>query len=337
MHFLSEYGLFLAKISTVVIAILVLVGVIISLTTRGDKSNHKLKIKPYNKQLKDYEETLNETVLGKSELKAYKKAQKKLAKERVDADKLSPRKRLFVIEFVGDIKASEVTGLREMVTAVLTTAKTKDEVVVLLESTGGLVHAYGLAASQMLRIREAGIPLTVCVDKVAASGGYMMACVANRIIAAPFAIIGSIGVIAQLPNFNRLLKKHDIEFEQIMAGEYKRTLSLFGENTSKDREKTQEDVDNIHNIFKHFVAENRPGLQIEQVATGEIWHGIDAKNLQLVDELRTSDDYLTHATNDFDVYQISYEVKRSFINKINPFVQSTIDHVLTRLGINRYA
>lgn len=336
MHFLSEYGLFLAKLSTFVIAIIILAGVLISLTSRGDSSKSKLKIKPYNKRLKNYEETFNESVLSKSDYKAYTKQQKKAAKAREAADKLERRKRLFVITFAGDMKASDVEGLRESITGVLTIAEPKDEVVALIESTGGLVHAYGLAASQLQRIRDAGIPLTACVDKVAASGGYMMACVANRILAAPFAIIGSIGVIAQLPNFNRLMKKHNIEFEQIMAGEYKRTLSLFGENTEKDREKTQEDVDNIHYLFKNFVAQNRPIMQIDRVATGEIWHGIDAKGLHLVDELSTSDEYLSKAAKDFNVYQVCYEVKRGFLEKLNPFVQSAIDYALTRMGATPY-
>lgn len=333
MHFLSEYGLFLAKIATVVIALIILVAVIISLTQRGESSEHKLKIKPFNKRLKSFQDTMNDNVLNKSQLKAYKKEQKKLDKKR---DEQERRKRLFVIEFAGDMKASDVSALRETITGVLTIAAPQDEVVALIESSGGLVHAYGLAASQLQRIRDAGIPLTACVDKVAASGGYMMACVANRILSAPFAIIGSIGVIAQMPNFNSLLKKHNIGYEQIMAGEYKRTLSLFGENTDKDREKTQEDVDNIHLLFKNFVAHNRPILQIDKVATGEIWHGVDAKRLHLVDDLVTSDDYLTKAAKECDVFQVSYEIKRGFMEKLNPFVQSAIDFALTRLGATRY-
>ncbi len=336
MHFLSEYGLFLAKISTLVIAILILAVVLISLLSRGDSSKSKLKIKPYNKRLKAYEDTFNETVLSKSDYKVYKKQQKKADKAREAANQHERRKRLFVIKFSGDMKASDVEGLRESITGVLTVADAKDEVVALIESTGGLVHAYGLAASQLQRIRDAGIPLTACVDKVAASGGYMMACVANRILAARFAIIGSIGVIAQLPNFNQLMKKHNIDFEQITAGEYKRTLSLFGENTEKDREKTQEDVDNIHHLFKNFVAHNRPIMQIDKVSTGEIWYGIDAKSLHLVDDLITSDDYLSKAAKEFDVYLVCYEVKRSFLEKLNPFVQSAIDFALTRMGATPY-
>ena len=109
--------------------------------------------------------------------------------------------------------------------------------------------AYGLAASQMQRIRDKKLKLTVCVDKVAASGGYMMAVVADKIIAAPFAVLGSIGVLAQVPNFHRLLKKHDVDFEMLTAGKYKRTLTMFGENTDKGREKFQEDIEDTHVLF----------------------------------------------------------------------------------------
>ena len=171
------------------------------------------------------------------------------------------------------MKASAVSSLRQEITAILSLAEKQDEVLVRLESGGGMVHAYGLASSQLLRIRNQDIDLTVCVDKVAASGGYMMACVANKLLAAPFAVIGSIGVIAQIPNFHRLLKKNDIDFEMITAGEYKRTLTMFGENTEKGREKFAEDIEDVHVLFKDFVKEHRPALDVEAVATGEVWFG----------------------------------------------------------------
>ena len=212
-----------------------------------------------------------------------------------------------MIDFKGDIRATEVTSLREEITAILTVATTGDEVLVKLESAGGTVHGYGLAASQLKRIRDKGIHLTIAVDKVAASGGYMMACVAHKIIAAPFAIIGSVGVLAQMPNFNRLLKKHDIDFEEITAGKYKRTLTLFGENTDEDREKMREELADIHLLFKEFIHENRSQVDVEKIATGEHWHGKRALELKLVDELRTSDDYLSSSVNTADIFEIDYE------------------------------
>ncbi|MGK3627588.1 protease SohB, partial [Acinetobacter sp. A11] len=149
--------------------------------------------------------------------------------------------KIFVLDFKGDIQASAVENLREEITLILATAKAgRDRIVVRLESPGGMVHGYGLAAAQLVRLRDAGFHLTICVDKVAASGGYMMACIANEIIAAPFAIVGSIGVVAQVPNFNRLLKEHNVDFELYTAGQYKRTVTMFGENTPEGKAKFEE-------------------------------------------------------------------------------------------------
>ncbi len=206
----------------------------------------------------------------KQEAKAAKKASKR---GQGSSDGPEQRKRLYVLNFDGDIRASATDNLREEITAVLNQSTEGDEVLVKVESPGGLVHGYGLAASQLRRIRDAEVPLTIAVDKVAASGGYMMACVADRIIAAPFAVLGSIGVLAQVPNFHRLLKKHDIDFELFTAGEYKRTVTMFGENTEKGREKFTEDLEETHDLFKDFVSENRPQLDIARVATGEVWYG----------------------------------------------------------------
>ena len=129
---------------------------------------------------------------------------------------------------------------------------------VRLESGGGLVHGYGLAAAQLVRLKDAGLTLTVCVDKVAASGGYMMACVADKVVAAPFAVIGSIGVVSQLPNFHKWLKNHDVDYEMFTAGDYKRTVTVFGENDAEDRAKYQEELEQTHALFKHFVNTYRP-------------------------------------------------------------------------------
>jgi len=211
----------------------------------------------------------------------------------------------------------------------LTLATPKDEVVLRLESGGGMVHSYGLASSQLARIRQAGIPLTICIDKVAASGGYMMACIGTRIISAPFAILGSIGVVAQLPNVNRLLKKHDIDFEVLTAGEYKRTLTVFGENTEKGREKFQEDLDITHELFKNFVASYRPQLQIDEVATGEIWLGIAAKDKQLVDELKTSDEYLSEKAKTAEVFHLHYAERKSLQQRVGIAASTSVDHLVT--------
>ncbi len=309
-----EYLLFLAKIATFVIAILIVLAGIIALTNKGKQEKAKLEIKKLNDKYDTMQENLRREILSKPALKKYLKEQKKQEKLLIKSAK-EPRRRVFVLNFQGDIKASAVKNLREEITALLLIASTADEVVLRLESPGGLVHGYGLAASELMRIRQSQIPLTVIVDKMAASGGYMMAAVGNKILAAPFAIVGSIGVIAQLPNFHEWLKKHNIEFEQIMAGQYKRTLTLFGENTHQGRAKFQEEVDVTHELFKGFVRENRPILNINEVATGEHWYGIQALALRLIDDITTSDDYLFKASHDADVYEINYVIKKSLADK----------------------
>lgn len=225
--------------------------------------------------------------------------------------------KIFVLDFKGDIQASAVENIREEITLILATAKAgRDRVVVRLESPGGMVHGYGLAAAQLVRLRDAGFHLTICVDKVAASGGYMMACIANEIITAPFAIVGSIGVVAQVPNFNRLLKEHNVDFELYTAGQYKRTVTMFGENTPEGKAKFEEELQQTHVLFKHFVEKYRPQLNVDKVATGEHWYGEDALNLNLVDKLQTSDEYLLALLAQHDVYVINTRKKATLGEKL---------------------
>ncbi|MHC0016775.1 protease SohB [Acinetobacter pittii] len=225
--------------------------------------------------------------------------------------------KIFVLDFKGDIQASAVENLREEITLILATAKAgRDRIVVRLESPGGMVHGYGLAAVQLVRLRDAGFHVTICVDKVAASGGYMMACIANEIIAAPFAIVGSIGVVAQVPNFNRLLKEHNVDFELYTAGQYKRTVTMFGENTPEGKAKFEEELQQTHVLFKHFVEKYRPQLNVDKVATGEHWYGEDALDLNLVDKLQTSDEYLLALLPQHDVYVINTRKKATLGEKL---------------------
>ena len=252
----------------------------------------------------------------------------------VDSDSLIERLRpaLFWLDFNGSMDAHEVESLREEVTAILSLAnKEKDEVLVRLESGGGVVHGYGLAASQLLRIKDAEIKLTIAIDKVAASGGYMMACVADKVIAAPFAIVGSIGVIAQIPNFNKLLKKNDIDYEQITAGQYKRTLTLFGENTEQGREKFKAEIEQTHGLFKQFVAKHRPQLDLEKVATGEHWFAMDAIDLNLVDSIATSDDELLQQAKSKQAYKVTYKQKKGLADKFALSMSKGVESALMKL------
>ena len=316
MEFLTEYGMFLAKSITVVIAILAITGGIVALSSRSQhKAKEHIEVKHLNQNYETMATALQSAMLPKKEFKEKLKALKKQHKAEEHGEKIRTRK-IFVLNFYGDIRASALTSLREEITAILTVASPEDEVLLRLDSAGGLVHAYGLAASQLMRIKEKRITLTVAVDKVAASGGYLMACVADRIIAAPFAVVGSIGVVSQLPNFNRLLKKHDIDFEQFTAGEHKRTLTVFGENTDKGRQKFREEIEDTHQLFKDFVKEHRSVMDIAEVATGEHWYGARALNLKLIDALRTSDDYLLEASKTADLFEISYVTKKPLLAKL---------------------
>ena len=328
MEFIFDYASFLAKTVTIVIAIIVVLVMIASMRGRGRRSAggqlHVTKLNDFYKGLRD---RLEGSLLDKARLKALRKAQAKDSKK--DRKSTETKPRVYVMDFDGDIKASATENMRNEITALLTLATPKDEVVLRLESGGGMVHSYGLASSQLARIRQAGIPLTICIDKVAASGGYMMACIGNRIISAPFAVLGSIGVVAQLPNVNRLLKKHDIDFEVLTAGEYKRTLTVFGENTEKGREKFQEDLDITHELFKNFVASYRPQLQIDEVATGEVWLGLAAKDKQLVDELKTSDEYLSEKAKTADVFHLHYAERRSLQQRVGLAATASVDRLVT--------
>ena len=317
-EFIYEYGMFIAKFGSVLLAILVVAAIVLLMVFRSRAaSDEHLEIKNINQRYEHMKLMLESAILNKKEFKKNVKDLKAAHKKEAKQDSAETRsRRIFVLDFDGDIRASEVTSLREEISALLTVANKDDEVLVRLESGGGTVHGYGLGASQLRRIRERDIKLTVAVDKVAASGGYMMACVANKIIAAPFAIIGSIGVLAQIPNFNRLLKKHNIDFEQISAGEHKRTLTLFGENTEADRAKLKEELEETHLLFKQFVKDNREQVDIEQVATGEHWFGTKAVQLGLVDEIVTSDDYLARQADEANIYSIEYVRIKRVVEKL---------------------
>lgn len=310
INFLSQYGLFLAKCLTLAVTLLLTLAGILALIVKNKGNQGKLpQLRNLNKDYQTQQLQLLEHCEDKKKLKS--------ARKQWDAfNKKPPQKRLFVLDFTGDIKAKSVQYLRDEITTILLDQRPGDEVMIRIESAGGMVHAYGLAASQLDRIRQAGIPLTAVVDKVAASGGYLMACVADHIIAAPFAIIGSIGVLAQIPNFNRWLQKHDVDFEQITAGQYKRTLTMLGKNTDEDREKFQAEIDQVHGLFKKFVHERRPAMALEQVATGEHWHGSQALKLGLLDALGTSDDYLLSRHQKHQLIKVSCQKRQGLLQKL---------------------
>ena len=304
---ISNYGLFLLKTITIVISIVIVISVIVN--SKKSTTTGSLEVQSINKDLDSLEEGIKKSILSKKEYKKFAKSKKKNSKK--------SNNKLFVIDFKGNIKASEIISLRREISGILLSYNKGDEVLLRLENSGGTVHEHGLAASQLKRIRDKNIPLTICVDKVAASGGYMMACVANKIIASPFAIIGSIGVIAQVPNFNRLLKNKGVDFEQQTAGDYKRTVTMFGKNTDKDRKKLKEQLEDIHILFKDFIKKNRKNLDVDKVSTGEYWYGKDALDLKLIDKILTSDEYIISLKDSFQIIQIKYKPAKSISDKLS--------------------
>lgn len=288
------------------------------------KAPAEIRVSHLNARINEQRKRIAQTTASKLELLQLSQQFSKEARARKKTNQ-----KVYVLDFKGDVQASAVENIREEITLILATAKAgRDRVVVRLESPGGMVHGYGLAAAQLVRLRDAGFHLTICVDKVAASGGYMMACIASEIISAPFAVVGSIGVVAQVPNFNRLLKEHNIDFELYTAGQYKRTVTMFGENTEEGKAKFEEELQQTHALFKHFVEKYRPQLNVEKVATGEHWYGEDALNLNLVDKLQTSDEYILGLLPQHDVYVIQTRRKQTLGEKLGLQAAQMADNLI---------
>ncbi|TNV22649.1 protease SohB [Buttiauxella sp. B2] len=339
MDLIANYGLFLAKIVTVVAAIGILITIIVNVAGRKRHQRGELRLTNLSEQYQEMQEEMQVARLDAHQQKIWHKTQKKKHKLEAKQAKarakrgekvISDKPTLYVLDFKGSMDAHEVTSLREEITAVLAVVKPEDEVLLRLESPGGVVHGYGLAASQLQRLRDSKVRLTVAVDKVAASGGYMMACVADKIVAAPFSIIGSIGVVAQVPNFHRLLKRNDIDVELHTAGQYKRTLTLFGENTEQGREKFREDLNETHLLFKQFVHDMRPMLDIDAVATGEHWYGTQALEKGLVDAVSTSDDLLINLMKDREVINVHYMRRKKMMDRFTGSAANSVDNLLMR-------
>lgn len=315
---------FAAKGFIVFLTAVLTVAVVLSLSRRRRGSLPRLDVKKLNARFEALGDALRHGMWERKQIKELLASRKK-------AKAAATRPHVYVLDFEGDLLATGVTSLREEISAIAAVAKPDDEVVVRLESPGGAVPHYGLAAAQLTRLREKKVKLTVCVDRVAASGGYMMACVADRIVAAPFAIIGSIGVVAQVPNVHRFLKKHDVDFEELTAGEFKRTVSIFGEITEKGRQKFVEQLDETHNLFKDFVKSQRPSLDVDKVATGEYWLAKRGLELGLVDALSTSDEYLLSRVEHANVYQVSFKPEQSWRRRLGGASAEIVERVVLRV------
>lgn len=340
MEWLLQYIVFLAETVTIVLAIMVVV-IFIVLQRKKSEPHGSLQIKDLTLEYQEIKETMQLNIMSEQQIKQLKKQQKKLKKQQkkqskqADTDNVVVKDKddksvCYVLSFNGSVDAHEVEDLRQEISAILAVIKPEDKVMLKLESPGGVVHGYGLAASQLMRFKNRNIHLTAIVDKVAASGGYMMACTADKIIAAPFAIVGSIGVVAQIPNFHRLLKKNEIDVELQTAGQYKRTLTMFGENTEEGRQKFQQELEETHLLFKDFVAENRPNVNIDDVATGEHWFAVQAKDKGLVDEIGTSDDVILSLLDDYKIIEIKYQRRKKLSDRFAKNVVSGVEKLFFR-------
>ena len=353
MEFLFEIGLFIAKSFWIVICIVFILMIFGSMVSRRrqhpDVPEGNLLVRHVNSFHKDLQRCVDmesfdpkgmkraqkaERKERKAEEKKKKQTLKEVAKPKPtdeQSDEVSgdeeKRRHIYVIDFKGDIEASKVSHLRNEITAVLMRTNKPSEVVVRLESAGGYVHSYGLAASQLLRVRESGIKLTVVVDQLAASGGYMMAAVADKIVAAPFALIGSIGVAAEVPNLYRLLQKFDIDYDVLTAGEHKRTMTFFGENKEEHREKLLEEMAETHGLFQDFVSKYRDVVDLPETATGESWYGTRAMELKLVDMIQTSDQYILEACNDAEVYEVRWTMPHRPFTDLTTRLAASASHI----------
>lgn len=333
-----ELLLFIGQALVLLIALVGAVAAIaIILTNLGlrPKSQAHLEAKSLNDEWTDRKRSLESLFVSKKEWKAKMKSDRETEKERI-ADG-NAKKRLWVLDFNGDSEASRTECLRNEITAILDivksqTAQGQDEVLLRLESPGGTVTGYGLAASQLARLRKNGVPLTIAIDEVAASGGYMMAVVANKITASPFAVIGSIGVIGQVPNFHRLLKKYDVDYLEVTAGEHKRPVSIFGQVTDEGVKKFRSQIEDVHTLFRQHVHEYRPNLDLEKTANGDVWHGLDALKLGLVDEISTSDEIIDHARliENRDVFHLAWKPSRSWRSRFEESASIIVQNAIRR-------
>lgn len=327
MEWYLQVLVFALETLLVVIGIGVVIFLIAAAVARSSSGRSDLEVERLDRHFKKLARRLKSYMLHEKDAKKHAKAEQK---EQKKEKKSEGKPTTFVLDFKGDIKASAVECLREEISAVLGAAGEGDDVVLRLESPGGMVHGYGLAASQLLRIKKGGLKLTVCVDKVAASGGYMMACTADHLLAAPFAIVGSIGVVAQVPNLHRLLKKHDVDYKEYTAGEFKRTVSLMGEITEKGEKKFLEELEETHVLFKKFVTENRPVVNVDKVGTGEHWYGAQAQALGLIDGISTSDELLMERAKERRLLGVRYQKKQKLNEKLSGFIGKAVENGLQR-------
>jgi serine protease SohB len=337
MAFWLDIAAFLVKALIIVAAIGSLAILIARLARSGEAKESEIKIRSLNERYDDMSDAMDGALLDKKERKARLKTRKKEDKAAAKARRgQAPGKRIYVLGFKGDLRATAVKRLGSEIDAVLIAARPgTDEAVIRIESPGGTVTGYGLAAAEILRLREHKVKVVASIDQVAASGGYMMACAADRIVAAPFAVVGSIGVVAPVPNLHRLLQKNEIDFEEMTSGQFKRTVSVLGEITPAGREHFRGKLEDTHEAFKAHVAQCRPEVDMAKVANGDHWLAREALGLALVDEIMTGDELLFRARDSARLYEVSTEPRKTLaqqlLSGLGAAAQGVADSVMARI------
>lgn len=258
-------------------------------------------------------------------------ARNKLSRARPASGKVTA-----VLRFEGDTMATGRQDFARMVDEVLHNKERIQRVIVVVNSPGGGVSVYGQMFAGMERMRNAGVDVTACVDTYAASGGYLMSVPAQRIIAAPFAMVGSIGVVSEFMNFNKLLRRLGVEPMTITAGELKRTVTPLSEVTEENKAAYKAQLEAIHRQFIAVVKKYRE-VDADRVCTGNHWTAAESVELKLnlVDGLATSQEYLFEANQTEDLVTISklqnpYE--KSVLGLARRFIHLVADEVSERFS-----
>ncbi len=231
----------------------------------------------------------------------------------VEAGLPGPPPRLAVLRFQGlrDLNASGDQRLSEAIDEVLVNRDHFEEAVVIIDSPGGTTHGYGHAYALLERLSASGLKVTACIDRIGASGGYLMALPADRILAGPFAIVGSVGVVAGIPNVKRLLEEKGVSYRLFVAGDKKRVVHFADDDGPEVREYMDEKLAGIHTQFLQAVEKHRGDrVKLDEVRSGDHWSAEESveKGLGLVDELQTSAEYLLERNREVALVMIERRV-----------------------------
>lgn len=234
------------------------------------------------------------------------------------------RKTAVLLSFNGDINATEVIEFGRAVSMIVQMKDLVSEVYIIINSGGGVVNGYGLLASEIERLHYSEIETYALIDQVAASGGYMAACVANHVVAAPFAYIGSIGVVSEMPNFNQILSDNGINIEQHTAGKSKRTVTPLGKITDEDRNEFKKKLERIHRSFINHVSHYRNINDADEnknsiIFSGDYWIAEETVELELglVDEISTSQEFLLDKMKEYNIIEITFQENKTKKSKLS--------------------